>query len=60
VEEEVQEQDDAAQEVIWDVYHYRVDGVGISMADHLRAMVLHLGYNKAPIYHCELWTHPLF
>jgi hypothetical protein len=56
----VQEQDDAAQEVIWDVYHYRVDGVGISMADHLRAMVLHLGYNKAPIYHCELWTHPLF
>jgi PAS domain-containing protein len=35
VEEEVQEQDEAAEEVIWDVYHYRVDGVGIPMADHL-------------------------
>jgi hypothetical protein len=30
------------------------------MADHLRAMVLRLGYNKAPAYHCELWTHPWF
>jgi hypothetical protein len=46
--------------VIWDVYHYRVDGVGIPMADHLRAMVLRLGYDKAPVYHCELWTHPWF
>jgi hypothetical protein len=25
--------------VIWEVYHYRVDGVGIPMADHMRAMV---------------------
>jgi hypothetical protein len=38
----------------------RADGVGIPMADHLRAMVLRLGYNKAPAYHCELWTHPWF
>jgi hypothetical protein len=45
VEEEVQEQDEAAEEVIWDVYHYRVDGMGIPMADHLRAMVLRLGYD---------------
>jgi hypothetical protein len=60
VEEEEQEQDEAAEEVIWDVYHYRVDGLGIPMADHLRAMVLCLGYDKAPVYHCELWTHPWF
>jgi hypothetical protein len=60
VVEEVQEQDEAAEEVIWDVYHYRVDGVGIPMADHLRAMILYLGYDKAPIYHCEMWTHPWF
>jgi hypothetical protein len=60
VEEEEQEQDEAAEEVIWDVYHYRVDGVGIPMADHLRAMVLRLGYDKARVYHCELWTHPWF
>jgi hypothetical protein len=60
VEEEVQEQDEVAEEVIWDVYHYRVDGVGIPMADHLRAMVLCLGYDKAPVYHCELWTHLWF
>jgi hypothetical protein len=39
-EVEEEEQDEAVEEVIWDVYHYRVDGVGISMADHLRAMVL--------------------
>jgi hypothetical protein len=60
VEEEEQEQDEAAEEVIWEVYHYRVDGVGIPMADHMRAMVLRLGYDKAPVYHCELWTHPWF
>jgi hypothetical protein len=60
VEEEEQEQDEAAEEVSWDVYHYRVHGVGIPMADHLRAMVLCLGYEKAPINHCELWTHPWF
>jgi hypothetical protein len=59
-EEQEQEQDEAAEEVIWEVYHYRADGVGIPMADHLRAMVLRLGYDKAPAYHCELWTHPWF
>jgi hypothetical protein len=60
VEEEEQEQDEVAEEVIWEVYHNSVDGVGIPMADHLRAMVLRLGYDKAPVYHCELWTHPWF
>jgi hypothetical protein len=59
-EEQEQEQDEAAEEVIWEVCHYRADGVGIPMADHLRAMVLRLGYDKAPVYHCELWTHPWF
>jgi hypothetical protein len=68
VEEGMQEQaeqqgpveDEPAEEVIWEVYHYRVDGVGIPMADNLRAMVLCLGYDKARVYHCELWTHPWF
>jgi hypothetical protein len=60
VEEEEQEQGEVAEEVIWEVYHYRADGVGIPMADHLRAMVLRLGYDKAPVYHCELWTHLWF
>jgi hypothetical protein len=60
VEEEEQDQDEAAEEVIGDVYHYRVNGVGIPMADHLRAMVRRLSYDKAPVYHCELWTHPWF
>jgi hypothetical protein len=23
-------------------------------------MILRLGYDKAPVYHCELWTHPWF
>jgi hypothetical protein len=59
-EEEEQEQEEEAEEVIWEVYHYRADGVGIPMADHLRAMVLRLGYDKAPVYHFELWTHPWF
>jgi hypothetical protein len=59
-EEQEQEQDEAAEEVIWEVYHYRADGVGIPMANHLRAMVLHLGYDKAHVYHCELWTHSWF
>jgi hypothetical protein len=57
-EEQEQEQDEAAEEVIWEVYHYRADGVGIPMADHLPAMVLRLGYDKAPVYHCEPWIHP--
>jgi hypothetical protein len=35
VEEEEQEQDEATKEVIWEVYHNRVDGVGIPMVDHL-------------------------
>jgi hypothetical protein len=60
VEEEEQEQEEATEEVIWEVEHSRVDGVGIPMADHLRAMVLRLGYDKAPVYHCELWTYPWF
>jgi hypothetical protein len=30
------------------------------MADHLRAMVLFLGYDKTPVYYCELRTHPWF
>jgi hypothetical protein len=57
VEEEEQEQDEAAEEVIWDVYHYRVDGVGIPI-DHLgnlpgRSCALNLipslfFYKKAP------------
>jgi hypothetical protein len=59
-EEQEQEQDKSAEEVIWKVYHYRADGVGIPMADHLWDMVLRLGYDKAPVYHCELWTHPWF
>jgi hypothetical protein len=59
-QEQEQEQNEAAEEVIWEVYHYRADGVGIPMADHLRAMVLLLGYDKAPVYHCELWSHPWF
>jgi hypothetical protein len=58
VEEEVQEQaeqhglaeDEADEEVIWDMYHYKVNGVGILMADHLRDMVLCLGYDKAHVY----------
>jgi hypothetical protein len=59
-EEQKQEQNEAAEEVIWEVEHHRVGGVGIPMADHLRAMVLRLGYDKAPVYHCEMWTHPWF
>jgi hypothetical protein len=59
-EEHEPEQEEEAQEVIWEVYHYRADGVGIPMADHLRAMALRLGYDKAAVYHCELWTHPWF
>jgi hypothetical protein len=60
MEEEEQEQEEEAEEAIWEVHRYRADEVGIPMADHLRAMVLHLGYDKAPIYHCELWTYPSF
>jgi hypothetical protein len=45
-EEQEQGQEEAAEEVIWEVYHYRADWVGIPMADHLRAMVLRLGYDK--------------
>jgi hypothetical protein len=60
LEMEVEEQEQEQEEVIWEVYHDRADGVGIPMADHLRAMVLRLGYDKALVYHCELWTHPWF
>jgi hypothetical protein len=45
MDEEEQEQEQE-EEAIWEVYHYRADGVGIPMADHLRAMVLRLGYDK--------------
>jgi hypothetical protein len=54
MEEEEQEKEEEAEEAIWEVCHYRADGVGIPMADHLRVMVLRLGYDKAPVYHCEL------
>jgi hypothetical protein len=37
-----------------------MDGVGVHMVDNLRAMVFRLGYDKAPTYHYELWTHPWF
>jgi hypothetical protein len=47
-EEQEQEQEEEAEEAIWEVYRYRANGVGIPMADHLRAMVLRLGYDKAP------------
>jgi hypothetical protein len=60
MEEEEQEQEEEAEEAIWEVYRYRADVVGIPMEDHLRAMVLRLGYDKAPVYHCELWTHLWF
>jgi hypothetical protein len=56
-EEQEQEKEEEAKDVFWEVYHYRADGVGIPMADHLRAMVLRLGYDNAPVYHGELWTH---
>jgi hypothetical protein len=39
-EEQEQEQKEEAEDVFWEVYHYRADGVGIPMADHLRAMAL--------------------
>jgi hypothetical protein len=67
-EEEVQEQaeqqdpvgSEPAERVKWEVDYYWVDGVGIPMVDHLRAMVLRLGYDKTPVYCCELRTHPWF
>jgi hypothetical protein len=46
--------------VKWEVNYYWVDGVGVPMADHLRTMLLRLGYEKTPIYCCELRTHPWF
>jgi hypothetical protein len=47
-----------AKEVVWTVH--KQDGIGIHMADNLRAMVFRLGYDVGPAYHCELWTHPWF
>jgi hypothetical protein len=64
VQEKAEQQDPARSEpterVKWEVNYYWVDGVGVPMADHLRAMVLRLGYDKTPVYCCELRTHPLF
>jgi hypothetical protein len=64
VQEQAEHQDPAgsepAERVKREVNYYWVDGVGVPMADHLRAMVLHLGYDKTPIYCCELRTHPWF
>jgi hypothetical protein len=61
-EEEVQEQavqqdpagSEPAERVKWEVDYYWVDGVGVPREDHLRAMVFRLGYDKAPVYCCEL------
>jgi hypothetical protein len=64
VQEKAEQQDPAesepAERVKWEVDYYWVDGVGVPMADHLRAMVFRLGYDKAPVYCCELRTHPWF
>jgi hypothetical protein len=54
VQEQAEQQDPAGSEPAG------VDGVGVPMADHLRAMVFRLGYDKAPVYYCELRTHPWF
>jgi hypothetical protein len=58
VQEQAEQQDPAgsepAQRVKWEVDYYWVAEVGVPMADHLRPMVLRLGYNKTPVYCCEL------
>jgi hypothetical protein len=53
-------EDEPAEEVMWKVEYCNMDGIDIPMADSLRAMVHRLGYDKAPVYRCELWTHPWF
>jgi hypothetical protein len=64
VQEQVEQQDPAesepAERVKWEVDYYWVDGVDVPIVDHLRAMVFRLGYDKAPVYCCELRTHPWF
>jgi hypothetical protein len=64
VQEQAEQQDPAgsepAERVKWEVNYYWMDGVGIPMSDDLRAMVLHLGYDRTPVYCCELRTHPWF
>jgi hypothetical protein len=54
------EDEPTEEEVMWKVEYCNMDGIDIPMADSLRAMVHHLGYDKAPVYRCELWTHPWF
>jgi hypothetical protein len=64
VQEQAEQQNpvggEPAESVKWEVNYYWVDGVGIPMADHLRAMVHRLVYDKTPVYCCELRTHPWF
>jgi hypothetical protein len=64
VQEQAEQQDtvggEPTERVKWKVNYYWVDGVGVLMADHLRAMVLLLGYDKTPVYCCELRTHQWF
>jgi hypothetical protein len=64
VQEQAKQEDpvgsEPAEGVKWEVNYYWVDGVGVPMADHLRAMVLRLGYDKTLVYCCELRTHPWF
>jgi hypothetical protein len=58
VQEQEKQQDPAggepAERVESELNYYWVDGVGVPVADHLRAMVLLLGYDKTPVYCCEL------
>jgi hypothetical protein len=46
-EQEQAYQQGPTEELIWKVNNYKIDGIGIPMADSLRAMVLRLGYAKA-------------
>ena len=53
------EPEEATEEVVWKVYRYKQEGLGVPMADLLRATAYRLGYAPSgPAYHCELWTHP--
>ena len=55
------EPEEATEEVVWKVYRYKQEGLGVPMADLLRATASRLGYAPSgPAYHCELWTHPWF
>jgi hypothetical protein len=35
---------------MWKVEYCNMEGIGIPMADSLRAMVHRLGYDKVPVY----------